>query len=330
MALAYELAEQGAMNEEEDADWHKNYLKRLRASLMPAEQTVSRSTSPFSHAAPRYQPEVEVLPAASTMSCARMITQVEHMELNEAQMSDIFPELTEFLRHLHRHQSDTFSQNRTDSQQKLPEITASASSTRTPREPIERATNTLSVAHSASMQLLRQKQKRMASRDSDSSTRSNAKGSNNRKLLDQILEGEDIEEQIEMIRQQELKCVPVPLLYSALSAFRLLDSGTLNLFRILNSIAYSYGFSERHRTHLLRHIRMSLIDRSGLGTGATGKGSEPQGERSRRLQYNDEVRAVEAFILVEEIMRRRYNVSVRNLNFIFFSFFYCVCVCVCL
>ena len=67
---------------------------------------------------------------------------------------------------------------------------------------------------------------------------------------------------------------------------------------------------------------MSLIDRSGLGAAAAarggggggggGGGNEQQGERSPRLQYNDEVRAVEAFILVEEIMRRRYNVSVRG------------------
>ena len=64
---------------------------------------------------------------------------------------------------------------------------------------------------------------------------------------------------------------------------------------------------------------MSFIDRSGLGTGAIGGGSEAQCERSRRLQYIDEVRAVEAFILVEEIMRRRYNVSVRGPNFSFLS-----------
>ena len=210
MALAYELAEQGAMNEEEDPDWHKNYLKRLRASLMPTEQKVSRSTSPFSHAALHYnKSEVEMRPAASRLSFARMINQVEH---DEAQMSDIFPERTEFLRHSYRHQSDTYSQDRTDSQQLLPELTASASSTRTPTEPVERAIKTSSVAHySAPMQLLRQKQKRTV-RDSDSSKRLSAKVSNkDRKLLDQILEGEGLEEQIEMIRQQELKCVQVSL-----------------------------------------------------------------------------------------------------------------------
>lgn len=60
---------------------------------------------------------------------------------------------------------------------------------------------------------------------------------------------------------------------------------------------------------------MSLIDRSGLsvaiaGAGAGG-GSEQHAERSPKSLYNDEVRVVESFILVEEIMRRRYNVTVR-------------------
>jgi hypothetical protein len=76
----------------------------------------------------------------------------------------------------------------------------------------------------------------------------------------------------------------------------------------------------------LRHVRRSLIDRSGLGTGGGASGgNDPKDERSRRLQYNDEVRAVEAFILVEDIMRRRYNVSVSGPNFIIFRFFYNVC-----
>ena len=88
----------------------------------------------------------------------------------------------------------------------------------------------------------------------------------------------------------------------------------------------SYAFSERHRTFLLHHMRMSLIDRSGLGGGGGGGGGsggggggfggggEPHAERSPKSHYNDEVRAVEAFILVEEIMRRRYNVSVRGVK----------------
>jgi hypothetical protein len=63
------------------------------------------------------------------------------------------------------------------------------------------------------MQLLRQK--RMTLRDGDSSKRLSAKNSNkDRELLDQILEGEGLEEQIEMIRQQELKCVQVPLIWN--------------------------------------------------------------------------------------------------------------------
>ena len=97
----------------------------------------------------------------------------------------------------------------------------------------------------------------------------------------------------------------------------------MNLYNILygyispiNSVflyqLFSYAFSDRHRTFLLHHIRMSLVDRSGLGGGGgSGGGSEPHAERSPKSHYNEEVRAVEAFILVEEIMRRQYNVSVR-------------------
>ena len=118
-------------------------------------------------------------------------------------MSDIFPELTEFLRHTHRHHSGTDN----DSQRLLPTITTSALLMRQHKiKPVERATKTLSPANSAPMQLLRQK--RMAPRDSGASKRLSTKGSNkDRKLLDQILEGEGLEEQIEMIRQQELRFV---------------------------------------------------------------------------------------------------------------------------
>ena len=46
MALAYELAEQGAMSEQDDSHWHNAYLKQLRDALMPpeSEQTNAQST----------------------------------------------------------------------------------------------------------------------------------------------------------------------------------------------------------------------------------------------------------------------------------------------
>ena len=242
MALAYELAEQGAMNEEDDPDWHKNYLKRLRAALMPAEQIVARSTSPLLQATPpRAKREFGVgvgvggLPASSA-SGARMIRHVERMDLNESQMSELFPALTEFWRHQQRHRSlsrsrspsparRTRSRDRADDQQKpqrAQEVTTPPlrSPTRSPEapEPVEQATKSFGqgamiLAHSARTQFLRQKQKHTAPRVSDPSKRSVGVGlDDDRKSLEQILEEEVLEEQIEMIRQQELKCVQLPLI----------------------------------------------------------------------------------------------------------------------
>ena len=249
MALAYELAEQGAMNEEDDPDWHKNYLKRLRAALMPAEH-VARSTSPLLQATPpRTKRELGVgmgaggsgvgvgvggLPASSA-SGARMIRHVERMDLNESQMGELFPALTEFWRHpqSHRSRSRTRSHSRSRSQspakrtrdrdraddqqrpQRVQEVTSPPAPTRTSVAPapesVEQATRTFGqgamiLAHSARTQFLRQKQKRTTPRVSDPSKRSVGVGLDaDRKSLEEILEEEVLEEQIEMIRQQELK-----------------------------------------------------------------------------------------------------------------------------
>ena len=240
MALAYELAEQGAMNEEDDPDWHKNYLKRLRATLMPSEQIVTRSTSPLLQATPpRTKREFGVgvgvggLPASSAYG-ARMIRHVERMDLNESQMSELFPALTEFWRHPQRHRSRSRSRSsspakrtrdfdRADNHQKpqgVREVTTPPPPARTPEAPesVEQATKTFGqgamiLAHSARTQLLRQKQKRSAPRVSDPSKRSIGVGLDaDRKSLEEILEEEVLEEQIEMIHQQELKCVQVPLI----------------------------------------------------------------------------------------------------------------------
>ena len=80
------------------------------------------------------------------------------------------------------------------------------------------------------------------------------------------------------------------------------------------SVVRSYSFSERHRKYLLHHIRMGLIDRSGLADSSrdpSGSG-EPQSESSLISHYNGEVQVVEVFLIIEDIMRRRYNITVCN------------------
>lgn len=234
MSLAYELAEQGAMSEEDNPDWHKSYLKRLKAALMPQrdEHLATRSTSPLQLATPpRVRREIEMLPASATStsgaSGARMIRQVERMELNDAQMSEYFPTLAEFWRHQQRHRSRSRSPSparrthETDSQSKDREVpqrildpTKQASPNRTPDEPPEHVTRAFGqgamiLAHSARTQLIRQKQKRTTPHASDSVSRRTIflRAEEDRKSLEQILEEEVLEEQMEMIRQQELKCV---------------------------------------------------------------------------------------------------------------------------
>ena len=83
----------------------------------------------------------------------------------------------------------------------------------------------------------------------------------------------------------------------------------------ISFVLSSYSFSERHRKYLLHNIRMSLIDRSGLsaGGGDAGGGSDSHRESSLKSQYNDEVQVVDVFIIIEEIMRRRYNITVCGL-----------------
>ena len=223
MALAYELAEQGAMSEQDDSHWHKNYLKQLRDALMPteSEQINARSTSPLAHATPQFRRENEEPPAASSESDPRATGQVERKDLDGAAVSIGFPTLAAFRRHPLRYHSDSRSAfhwnptrdaDATEHQQKAqqPQEVTTSPSTITPvvEEPIEQEVKTYGqcaavMAHSARMQLLRHKPKRA---NSELSKHSAGSGANEkRKSLKQLLEDEVFEEQIETILQQELE-----------------------------------------------------------------------------------------------------------------------------
>lgn len=206
MALSYVLAEHGAMNDEDDPDWYQSYLKRLRASLLISEPTVGKSTSPLQYqAAQQSKNNIEIVPT-SIESGARLIRQAELMELHESQLNELFPALTEFWRqqkHYRSRSSIVLPQSM--------EFTAQQSSpTQLPDEHTESATKTFGqrakkLARSARKRLLRNNQKRIDPRKSASKMSDDSVPNGDRKLFEQFLEEEALEQQMNMIHQQELK-----------------------------------------------------------------------------------------------------------------------------
>lgn len=193
------------MNEEDDPDWHWSYLKRLR-SLLSSGQTFSYSRSPLNSAtSPEFKHETEALAVPpSGVSGARMIRQAEHMELNEAQLREFFPTLTQFWRQQHQN----FPGRKLSSRQT--EFTRDPSKIQTPDEPIKYAAKGYGDGakrrtRSACRHLLQQKQKRKAPRAGSSKRLVCLEPADECRSLEQILEEEALNEQIETIRQQELK-----------------------------------------------------------------------------------------------------------------------------